>query len=149
MSAMNSDNGQDVDLNLAPIIDCFTVLIAFLLVSASFLSIGILDAGIAAGGESATKDAKTPPIEITVHLKANKELEVAISGKQTRKTSVAAKSGDWDHEKMTQELAAIKKSWPETASITLDADASVEYQEVVSTMNTIRKTIPVVLLGGF
>jgi biopolymer transport protein ExbD len=46
--SVGGGNSQDADINLAPIIDCFTVLIAFMLVSASFLSIGVLDAGIAA-----------------------------------------------------------------------------------------------------
>jgi biopolymer transport protein ExbD len=32
-------NGQEVELNITPIIDCFTVLITFLLASASFLSL--------------------------------------------------------------------------------------------------------------
>ena len=50
MSAGNFEGsgGQDFELNLASLIDCFTVLITFLLASASFLSVGILDAGVAA-----------------------------------------------------------------------------------------------------
>ena len=46
-AASDSKNSLDFELNLAPIIDCFTVLIAFILISASFASINILDAGIA------------------------------------------------------------------------------------------------------
>jgi biopolymer transport protein ExbD len=47
---------QDFDLNLAPIIDCITVLIAFILISTSFISIGLLDAGIAT--ETAQQEVK-------------------------------------------------------------------------------------------
>ena len=36
----------DFELNLASIIDCFTVLITYLLVSASFISLGILDVSV-------------------------------------------------------------------------------------------------------
>ena len=44
MSAnLGNSSGQDVDLNITPIIDCFTVLITFLLASASFLSIGFFE----------------------------------------------------------------------------------------------------------
>jgi len=44
MSAnFGSSNSQDVDINITPIIDCFTVLITFLLASASFLSIGCFE----------------------------------------------------------------------------------------------------------
>ena len=49
---MRVDSGDDgveldFDLNLAPIIDCFTVLITFLLISASYISINIIEASVA------------------------------------------------------------------------------------------------------
>ena len=43
---MSHDTSQDFDVNITPIIDSFTVLITFMLASASFLSVGIFDAGI-------------------------------------------------------------------------------------------------------
>ena len=40
----HAEGEQDFELNITSIIDCFTVLIAFILTSASFISIGIIDA---------------------------------------------------------------------------------------------------------
>src|SRR4051812_37771812 len=64
MSAVSSEGGgnnQDFDLNIAPIIDCFTVLIAYMLVSASFLTLGVFDVGVAVSGQAATPDEAPPP----------------------------------------------------------------------------------------
>lgn len=58
---------QDFDINLAPIIDCFTVLITFMLVSASFLAIGIFDAGVEAAGTSAA-NTKPPAVHLELSL---------------------------------------------------------------------------------
>mgnify|MGYP003351965824 CR=1 FL=1 len=48
------DGGQDFELNLASIIDCLTVIIAFLLLSSSFVSYGTLDTAVAALDEGVT-----------------------------------------------------------------------------------------------
>ena len=151
-------NSQDFELNLASIIDCFTVLIAFMLVSASFLSIGILDAGVAASADAAASTTP-PPVNLAVELGKGHVLTVKVSGKTNRTTSVAGiRDGwnytglttmDWDFPGLTTQLDAIKKEWPMVSAITLSADNTIEYKDVIKAMDVTRKTIPVVLLGGF
>lgn len=142
-------NSQDVELNLASIIDCFTVLIAFMLASASFLSIGILDAGVAAAGAQAAPG--TPPsVNVTVELGTAGKLAVKLSGKASSTINLPALAdGKSDYEGLTRSLASAHSKYTDIAAVTLTADNNTEYKEVVKAMEQIRKTIPVVLLGGF
>ena len=143
-----SSNSQDVELNLASIIDCFTVLIAFMLASASFLSIGILDAGVAAAGGQASTD--TPPsVNVTVELAPNHKLLVKMTGKASLNTPIEMASGDWNYGELTRSLASAKGRFSDINAVTLTADNSTEYKDVIKAMEVIRKTIPVVVLGGF
>jgi biopolymer transport protein ExbD len=142
-------HSQDFELNLASIIDCFTVLIAFMLASTAFLSIGILDAGVAAAGNTATDNSAPPPVNLALQLSATKGLTIKVSGKVNTTETVASNNGAWDLEQMTGKLNALHQQWPTVNAITLTADNTVEYQDVIKTMDTVRKTIPVVLLGGF
>jgi biopolymer transport protein ExbD len=140
---------QDFELNLASIIDCLTVLIAFMLASASFLSIGILDAGVAAAG-AAPKDQAPPSVNIAVELRKDQSMILKVTGKVNSTTTIpvnAAKA--WDHETLAQNLVALKAKWTDANAVTLTAENAVEYRHVVKTMESMRKTIPVVLLGGF
>jgi biopolymer transport protein ExbD len=143
---------QDFELNIASIIDCFTVLIAFMLASASFLSIGILDAGIAAGGTTAA-EGTPPPVNVSVELGTGKEITVKVTGKETSSQKIAAKQGakgpEWNVDAMNAQLAGIKGRWKDVSAITLSADNAIEYEEIVRNMEAARKTMPVVLLGGF
>ncbi len=139
---------QDFDLNIASIIDCFTVLIAFMLASAAFLSIGILDAGIAAGGTEST-GTTPPPINITVELKKDRAIAIRTIGKESRSESISSKAGMWDYEGMARQLTSIKSRYPAVNAVTLAADQDVEYKNVVEAMQHARKSLPVVLLGGF
>lgn len=143
------EGSQDFDLNLAPIIDCFTVLITFMLVSASFISIGLLDAGIAAAGATAAQNDTPPPINIAIELTGNHELVVKVSGKATSNTPIHAKADAYDLEAMSANLAALKQRWPGVNAVTLSADNAIEYRDVIKTMEVARKSLPVVVLGGF
>lgn len=151
MSAnFGSNNSQDVELNIASIIDAFMVLIAFLLVTASFLSIGILDAGIASGGKTAAQKTP-PPIQIRILLKRDHSIVLETKGKQSLSRTLRSKAGamDWNREALQEELKELKKKWPTVQAVTLSAENEVEYKSVVVTLNQIRSVMPMVLLGGF
>jgi biopolymer transport protein ExbD len=148
-SGPSGSGGQDFELNLASIIDCFTVLIAFMLASASFLSIGILDAGVAAAGAQAATSDKPPSVNLTVELAKDHKMVLKLSGKSTSNTPIEAKSGAWNYEELGRSLASTKGRFSDLNAVTLTADNSIEYKDVVKAMEAIRKTIPVVLLGGF
>jgi len=148
---MSSHQSTEFELNLAPIIDCLTVLITFLLASASFLSIGLLDAGVAAGGDSAK--GEPPAVQIRVELNKDQSYRIEVSGKMNQKITIPAKDSKWDRTRLESELGTLKKRWPEVSAATVaaasNAEDSIEYKDVVQTMDTARKTHPAVLLGGF
>src|SRR4051812_21662207 len=101
-------NSQDFELNLASIIDCFTVLIAFMLASASFLSVGILDAGVAAAGAQANPNDKPPSVNMTVELGQGQKFTVKLVGKASTTTPIDGLAGKWNYEELTRNLASTK-----------------------------------------
>src|SRR5688572_24880445 len=105
-------NSQDFDLNLAPIIDCFTVLITFMLASASFLAIGIFDSGVAAGG-AAANSATPPSIRVDVELAAKKGIVLKVEGKTKFTKNLPAKNGEWDFAALIAEIGELKRKWPD------------------------------------
>jgi biopolymer transport protein ExbD len=139
---------QDFELNITSIIDTFTVLITFMLASASFLSIGILDAGIAAGGEQATTTAP-PSVNVEVAMNPDLSYTVKLSGKVTSSTPVPGMNGKYNLDGLGQALKDVKGRFGDVTAATLIADNKVEYTDIVRAMETTRKTLPYVLLGGF
>lgn len=141
--------GQDFELNLAPIIDCLTVLIAFVLISASYLSIGVLDSGVAASGATQTT-SNSSPVSLAIDLRNDHSILVSLSGKIHRDHSIPpAPDGSWDYNALTDHLAFVKSEWPMLQQAVLMADNGVDYQQVVKSMEITRKAVPSVLLGGF
>lgn len=131
----------DFDLNLAPIIDCFTVLITFMLASASFISISIFDAGFTPA--EAQGDPSPPPITVSLDLKKNGTLQVVTKG-QLNSTNTFA-----NPEQAAEALRQLKEKYPGVESMTITADSEVEYEAIVQAMEKTRKYMPGMVLGGF
>jgi len=132
----------DFDLNLAPIIDAFTVLITFMLASASFLSISIFDAGFTPAEQ--VGDPIPPPITLTLNIKDKAAgYEVIVKGKMNTTTKFNTP------EEAGEALKQVKEKFPEVDSVTLTADDGVAYEAIVKTMEKVRPVMPSMILGGF
>lgn len=149
MESRGGGEGQDFDLNLAPVIDCFTVLITFMLASAAFLSVGILDAGVAASGVPGAANAVAQPVNIAVELGARHAMVLRVTGKTSSTSAISATGDDWNYDELGKKLSELRGRWPSVSSVTLSAQNQVPYLDVIRTLESIRKTMPVVLLGGF
>jgi biopolymer transport protein ExbD len=149
--ASKSHEGEmEFELNLAPIIDCLTVLIAFTLISSTFLAVSILDAGVAA---TSSDPSSPPPVNITVELNQTGTMDVRVTGQATRSNRIPAtvtdKGSGYDYEALGRELGELKKSWPVVDALTLQAEGDVDYKAIVKGMEKARESFPVVMLGGF
>lgn len=144
----SGERSQEFDLNLAPIIDCFTVLITFMLASASFLAIGIFDTSVAAPGQAA-KDAKPPSINIEIELTALKEIHFNVNGQTKATKQIPAQGGEYNKEVLVAEVEAYKRKYPDVTSVTLSAADDVQYLQLIAVMDSLKSHIPTTLLGGF
>ena len=153
-SSFGSESGgkggsQDFDLNLAPIIDCFTVLITFMLVSASFLATGILSAGAEVPGHALTSDQQPPSVALEILINEDHSAQVKLTGKSSLEQMILPKDKDLDVVELQSQVRAIKTKWVDLQSITITGQPNAEYEYVIKAMDGVRKIIPAVFLGGF
>lgn len=147
MSAnFGSSNSQDVDLNITPIIDCFTVLITFLLASASFLSIGFFEASTAGvAGESTPTE---PEIEAVLKVNPNRTAELKVKGKANYTVSFNF-TDPAGLNKLDDELKRIQDSKYKVNQVLLSAEDSVDYKSISEVMDHIAKSQLPVVVGEF
>ncbi len=139
---MNFKNHSEIELNLAPIIDCFTVLIMFLLISASFLSIGIFDTGVSATESTSTQNSHSSDV-IQIELRALHSFHVSVSGQSFE---LPAKNSEWDYEGLLLKLSGYKNP---DLTVILSAKNEIEYNHIIRTLDRLRPTFKNVVLGGF
>lgn len=153
MSAGSTEGGGDVELNLAPIIDCFTVLITYLLVTASFLSIAAIDVGVSATGTGTPPppDAGPPPMVMSLELLANGDIKINVRGGVSGKEYpfvINPLSTGRDEESLLSRLNDIKQRWPEITDVSVSAEPTVVYKDVVKAIKKIQEAMPKVYISG-
>lgn len=135
----NKSGSTDFELNLAPILDCMVVLITFLLVSLSYLSIHMLDAGIS--GDAVSQSQPDPNLKsLEIRLASDGGIEFKKEGAEF----VRVLATD-----VESTLAKIIEQDPRYKSATLIADDAVQYEQIVKVMDGVRKQIPSIVLSGF
>lgn len=144
----DEQNTFEFDINLAPIIDCLVVLIAFMLASATFLTIGLLDAGVSAAGATPTEGA-TPPIRIVIELQKNFNYTLKTTGQMDLIIPIESLLGTWNFVGLKESLFSLREKFPSVGVLTLSAQDDIEYKEIIRNLETIRANKFEVLLGEF
>jgi len=154
-ASVGGDSNQDVELNLAPIIDCFTVLITYLLVTASFITLAALDVGVSATGTGAPApaDAGPPPMVMTMELKTDGSIAIQIRGgvdnKQITMTLPAGPGASgWSTSELESKLLEIQKTWPTLNEVSVSAEPTVLYKSVISVIHEIQNVMPKVYISS-
>jgi len=141
--AAGNEGSQDFELNLASIIDCLTVIIAFLLLSSSFVSYGALDTAVAApqgSAASSASDGQPQALTLPVTLRDAAHVDLEFSGSRSEKRSISRES-------LKSELEALKQKYPGLNGMVLTAGGRVEYREIIRGMDESRLVFPAVALG--
>lgn len=136
MATIQSDSGnsQEVDLNIVPVIDCFTVLITYLLVAASFLSLSALEVETASSSDLAPMTTAEPPASLVIDLLSDKTIKIQSLGGPLKgfQPVVIPKNGkDWDWGTFNDRLQKIQKRWPSITDVTVNAEKKVIYKDLV------------------
>ncbi len=147
MSAnFGGSNNQEVDINITPIIDCFTVLITFLLASASFLSIGFFEVSTPGNGVDAAQTE--PDTELVVKVKSNQIAEFREKGKKNGILRFDLSKPD-SVKSLETELDTLKSNDYKLTQILVSADDEVGFQALSQVMGHLNRTNLPVVVGEF
>ncbi len=139
-------NGRSIDfeINLAPVIDCLTVLIVYTMVSVSFLSLGSFSATVPSDSSSS---ASVAPAQIRVDLDYSRQIEITVQDGSTKVVRIPPVKEDWDLKSLQTKLAAFKSSYGDVSTITIAAQAVVPYRDVVRVVESSKQSFSNVVLG--
>jgi len=148
MISAGDGGGQDFELNLASIIDCLTVIIAFLLMSSSFVSFGSMDTAVAvpqAAASSSQPQDESKSVTLPLKLLDEEKIDWEVSGGSakggTKEKRTLARA------ELVKELEGAKTRYPGLQGVVLAAAPRIPYQQLIAAMDDSRKVFPAVILG--
>ncbi len=135
--AIGRKHKTDVDdLNITPVMNIFLILIPFLLLTAVFVKISILEFSLP-GTESASQgQIKTPPV-LTILAIREDGFQLKTKGKTFPLISKTAAT--FDYQMLVEKLQAVKKQYQETKDIILAPQASIKYDTIIQVMDRCRE----------
>jgi biopolymer transport protein ExbD len=138
---------QSEDINLVPIMNLFVVLIPFLLMSAAFFHISVINASVPALQKEKTDLAKSD-VAVTMMVRMKPEAFTITASSDTLPRSELDKlraeiprEGEGKGlQDFNDHMLACKQRYPKSETMLLVPDASIEYQEVIGAMDSGRWT---------
>lgn len=130
-----SGRSANVEVNIVPIIDLMSVLIVFLLITAVWDQVSMIQLGTSVYGKKTNDEEIKPPksLEIALRLDIQKNGYVVVIGKT--RVPIPLKEGEYNGEILKEELAKIKERYPEKEDIFLSIDDNLEYEAMILGMD--------------
>jgi biopolymer transport protein ExbD len=120
------------ELNITTFLNLMVVLIPFLLISAVFSRITIMELNVPTG---AGGDAGKPNFSIEVIIR-DSGLEVGVGAKVM--AAIPKKDGRYDMRKLSETLGRLKAQYPEKEDATILMEPKIEYDYLIQIMDAVR-----------
>lgn len=133
------DGGRsaNTEVNLIPFIDLMSVLITFLLITAVWTQVSMIQLGSSIYGKKTTDQIVPPPPVADVPLRLdvkNFGFRLVIGKDHFTFNKVA---GDWDTKELRERLAVVRQMYPEKTDATITVDNEVPYEKLILGMDTL------------
>lgn len=131
---------QDVELNIMPFIDIFSLLNTFLLFTATFVSLGVLRVQVPFLS-NATPDSKKPARSLEVNVTVSRDnivLSSEYSQPPKEKNTSTFYSSNEGVAAFHRALLALKHENPKDDLVTLYSDDDVSYEKLVEIIDAIK-----------
>jgi len=120
----------DTAINLVPFIDLMSVTISFLIMTAVWTQIGRLP--VSGGGTTVTTERPTDPEQVVTLLLTDREVRLSAGGLSFDPMPLVRDGKQrLDLTRLGAKLKELKSQLPEVSAVTLNAEDSVRYEDLV------------------
>ena len=124
------------ELNITAFMNLMVVLVPFLLMTAVFSHITILDLNLPPPGAEDKQKPKQPPYELRVTIRGN--MLVISDNRLGLIKRIPSKGGEHDYAGLKQTLKQVKARLPLHSNITILAEQKTSYNDLIRTMDNAR-----------
>lgn len=127
---------DEPELNITAFMNLMVVLVPFLLISAVFSHMSILELNLPPDNDRQAKQEQKKERNFEVLVRANHLSVVDTLGGVLRK--IDKLNGEYNYEELSEFLMQLKARFPEKRNISILLEASIPYDVLVQTMDTAR-----------
>jgi len=135
------------DLNITPVMNIFLILVPFLLLTAVFVRISIIEFSLPSSDTTteANQD-KTPPV---VTILTIRDSGFELKSKDISNTPITKKNAQFDYQLLVEQLRKVKERYARTQDIIIVPDAQIKYDVIIQVMDRCRENgFPNISISG-
>lgn len=127
----------NVDVNIVPFIDLMSVLVIFLLITAVWTQVSMIQLGSSVYGKKTEQKEATPPprAEIPFRLDVLSTGHAILLGKKTM--SIPKVDGEYDYKRLVLELKRVKELYPEKVDAIITMNDALKYEYLIAGMDAL------------
>jgi biopolymer transport protein ExbD len=125
--------GNDYEIDVTTFLNLLVVLIPFLLITAVFSRLTIVELDLPSNATSAVPQQDSFRVEVIV-----REPGIEISNGTAIIATVPKKDGDYDLESLSEMMVALKQEYPDIDSASVLMEAFIPYDYLIQVMDIVR-----------
>ena len=145
MRKFSHDEHLDTDINIVPIIDCFVMLICFLLFTAAFTQLVFLEAKMTTNTAVAAQKSRSELDQFRLVITFEEQgLRLTTSGSVAKKFNLLLPpvGGTYDFKTLHANMIQLKAEYPERYSADIEFKVkqqnSVDYEKIMNAIDSVR-----------
>ncbi len=140
---------KDVDVNIIPVMNIFLLLIPFLLLTAAFVRLAIVEISLPTLGKKRTNQVQEKPENLVGILLSIKEKGFQLKSPGFKFKPVNKINNQYNYDKIIEQLKQIKTRHSHAEDIFIAPESEVKYDIIIKIMDRCREIgFPNVTLAG-
>ncbi len=152
-AALGSQRKSAGDLNLMPVMNLFLILVPFLLVTATFVELAVLDISLPEMQSSSRQAQQQQQAQerkpAVLNLLAIRENGIELKSPTFTFGLIPRQTDGYDYNLLKSYLAQVKQKFPEAVDVVIAPEDNIRYQVVIDIMDRCREAgFPNVSISG-
>jgi biopolymer transport protein ExbD len=139
------------DLQMTPIMNVFLILVPFLLLTASFVKIAILEMSLPSLSQHAPAQSVTPEQhkQLVLNMLAIRQNGFELKSPTFNFPFIAKKDAQYDMEQLKANLQQIKNKFPDSEDVVIQPEDAIKYDVMIKVMDRCRESgFPNISISG-
>ncbi len=138
---------READVNIIGVMNLFLILVPFLLLTAVFVKIAVLELSLPSAGRKGGVAAPDKPA--VLNILAVEEDGFKLNSPYMSHPKLPKIGGTFDYKGLAAQLKAVKAKYPESEDIVISPASTILYEVIVKVMDTCREAgFPNISLAG-
>ena len=131
-------SSEDTDVNITPVMNIFVILIPFLLLTATFVRIAIIELSLPTlEGASALSEEQTKGLTVLVISIEPTGFEVKTSEKTFPK--IPRRGNEYNYNELSEKMKSVKKDFPKLEDVIISPSSEIKYHVIIKVMDICRE----------